>query len=191
MINSFISFPAEVWGTVSDWVMIVVTGGTGFLIWQTLKSQREVIRNDKLKYKLQVKPHFQISLSDSTQLPHFAQNKIFKFISTASISNQVGAKNIVIKTSSKDENWKIKPFVWNIPSFEAHHSIALNYIYKGNTTNQTIGDIKVSLTFFDIAKIAQYQQYFTIIYEKGSFIIVEDQPIEIVNRDGLYFPKSN
>jgi hypothetical protein len=33
---------AEVWGTVSDWVMIAVTSVTAYFLWKTLKSQKEV-----------------------------------------------------------------------------------------------------------------------------------------------------
>ena len=35
-------FPVEIWGTVSDWIMILVTAGTAYLLWRTLKSQQEV-----------------------------------------------------------------------------------------------------------------------------------------------------
>ncbi len=34
-------FNAQVWGTVSDWVMIGVTAATAYYLYQTLQSQRE------------------------------------------------------------------------------------------------------------------------------------------------------
>lgn len=36
-------FNAEVWGTVSDWVMIFVTAGTAYLLWRTFRSQNDSI----------------------------------------------------------------------------------------------------------------------------------------------------
>jgi len=41
-INNFGPVNAEVWGTVSDWVMVGVTGLTAFFLWKTLKSQLKV-----------------------------------------------------------------------------------------------------------------------------------------------------
>ena len=35
-------FPADIWGTVADWVMIAVTFATAIALFLTLKSQREV-----------------------------------------------------------------------------------------------------------------------------------------------------
>lgn len=35
-------FLSEVWGTVSDWVMIIVTGVTAYLLYKTLNAQKEV-----------------------------------------------------------------------------------------------------------------------------------------------------
>jgi hypothetical protein len=35
-------FHADVWGTASEWLMILVTAGTAYLLWRTLKSQKEV-----------------------------------------------------------------------------------------------------------------------------------------------------
>jgi hypothetical protein len=44
-------FPADVWGTVSDWIMIFVTSVTAIFLYKTLQSQKEVqlAQNDLLK----------------------------------------------------------------------------------------------------------------------------------------------
>ncbi|GEM_PF-2814130 len=41
-INNFGIFHSEVWGTVSDWVMVVVTTLTAIFLYFSLKSQRQV-----------------------------------------------------------------------------------------------------------------------------------------------------
>jgi len=46
-INSFGPFQSEVWGTVSDWVIAVVTSLTGLAIWLTFKEQLSVTRTQK------------------------------------------------------------------------------------------------------------------------------------------------
>lgn len=35
-------FLAEVWGTVSDWIMIMVTSVTAYFLYKTLRSQKDV-----------------------------------------------------------------------------------------------------------------------------------------------------
>jgi hypothetical protein len=58
-------FPADIWGTVSDWVMIAVTAITAYFLWRTLKSQKEVqqTQNRLLKIEqLRVKEAFKPNL---------------------------------------------------------------------------------------------------------------------------------
>lgn len=43
-LNNFGPFSFDVWGSVSDWLVVSVTAATGVLIWKTLKSQTEVLR---------------------------------------------------------------------------------------------------------------------------------------------------
>ena len=73
-INNFGPFHADVWGTFSDWVMILVTIATFiallitlFLHRQKLKSQTDVQANqDKIteieqkRFKFQIRPEFKI-----------------------------------------------------------------------------------------------------------------------------------
>ena len=66
-INNFGPFSSNVWGTVSDWVMVIVTGTTLYYINKTFKSQYEVqklqqqstnIENEK--FRIQVLPTFEL-----------------------------------------------------------------------------------------------------------------------------------
>lgn len=75
------TFQADVWGTVSDWVMIVVTLATAYFLWQTLKSQKEVqqtqnrlLKIEQLKLREDFKPNLKYNrvelggrLSDETK----------------------------------------------------------------------------------------------------------------------------
>lgn len=47
-------FAADVWGTVSDWAMVVVAGITGILMWSTLRSQMKVQKSQDLQTLMQV-----------------------------------------------------------------------------------------------------------------------------------------
>jgi len=62
-------FEAQVWGTVSDWVMIAVTLATAVLLLLTLKSQKEVQRTqnelfriESIRFKESIKPKLNFSV---------------------------------------------------------------------------------------------------------------------------------
>jgi hypothetical protein len=61
-------FPGEVWGTVSDWMTVIVAGFTAFFIWRTLQSQLEVSRTqrdlleiERLKFRNQFNVQLEVS----------------------------------------------------------------------------------------------------------------------------------
>lgn len=66
-INNFGPFEADVWGTVSEWVMVVVTLGTGIAIILTFLEQRKVTESQlKLqeietdRYRKEIRPRFEL-----------------------------------------------------------------------------------------------------------------------------------
>jgi len=58
---AFQGFPVEIWGTVSDWVMIVVTAGTGLFIILAFREQRKVTYLQQLKFIFDIKPIFEFT----------------------------------------------------------------------------------------------------------------------------------
>jgi hypothetical protein len=86
-----IQFPADIWGTVSDWVMIGVTSATAILLLLTLKSQKEVqkAQNELLKieqYRLREskKPILKYSRGMFGFVPENIKNNVISI----SISNE-------------------------------------------------------------------------------------------------------
>lgn len=64
-----IYFEPEIWGTVSDWVMIIVTFATALLLLLTLKSQKEVQRTqnelfriESIRFRESIKPKLKFSV---------------------------------------------------------------------------------------------------------------------------------
>lgn len=49
--------PANVWGTISDWMMILITIVTAVLLLLTLKSQKKVQDDQRLMFQLEQKKH--------------------------------------------------------------------------------------------------------------------------------------
>lgn len=60
MNNSLFEFPfiAEVWGTVSDWVMVCVTAITAYYLYQTLQEQKEFTKIELERYARENPPTF-------------------------------------------------------------------------------------------------------------------------------------
>lgn len=56
-IPNNLKLPAEVWGTVSDWMMILVTIVTAVLLLLTFESQRKVQEDQNLLYELEQKKY--------------------------------------------------------------------------------------------------------------------------------------
>lgn len=59
-------FPADVWGTVSDWVMVIVTFFTAIFLYRTLRSQKDVqhaqnrfLEIEQIRLREQFKPEIQ------------------------------------------------------------------------------------------------------------------------------------
>ena len=67
-INSFGPFDSDVWGTVSDWVMVIVTALTALFIFKTFraqlkvnKDQAELLNIERIKLREQFKTEIAIS----------------------------------------------------------------------------------------------------------------------------------
>jgi hypothetical protein len=50
-------FNSDVWGTVSDWVMVSVTSITAYYLYQTLKAQKDVQRDQRTLTEIEVFRH--------------------------------------------------------------------------------------------------------------------------------------
>lgn len=69
-------FSADVWGTASDWVIIIVTATTAYYLYQSLKSQRKIQRMqqkvtkiEEYDYLMKIKPDFEITIDRSKVSP--------------------------------------------------------------------------------------------------------------------------
>lgn len=57
-LNNFSPFQSEVWGNVSDWLILFATAVTGLLIWRTLNSQLKIQEFEKIRLKRELLPKF-------------------------------------------------------------------------------------------------------------------------------------
>ncbi|CAA9201726.1 hypothetical protein FLACOL7796_03915 [Flavobacterium collinsii] len=96
MLESFLlnmtHFDPDIWGTVSDWFMFLITSLTAFYLYKTLQSQKEVQRTqnelfkiESLRFRESIRPNLNFTISDKIIIPEENTNgKIF----TIEISNE-------------------------------------------------------------------------------------------------------
>ena len=110
-INKFGPFQAEVWGTVSDWFIVVITIITGIFIWRTLKSQITtqqfqgiLTEIEKQRHRVEILPQFKLSVKhgkiDTSTKVNFEINDI---VITLTLNNNV-AKDVRVVINA-DSNW--------------------------------------------------------------------------------------
>lgn len=74
-------FDPEIWGTVSDWLMVAVTTLTAYYLYKTLQSQKDVqITQNKLfeietvRFRESIKPVLKYKISDNIIIPGEKEN---------------------------------------------------------------------------------------------------------------------
>lgn len=85
-------FNPDIWGTVSDWFICFVTFLTAFFLYKTLQSQKEVQKTqnelfkiEKLRFRESVKPNLNFVISDKIIIP---EENIDGRIFTIEIANE-------------------------------------------------------------------------------------------------------
>lgn len=80
-INNFGPFNVEIWGTVSDWCIVIVTIITAYSIWRTLHEQVIISKVSINKDKRDIRPEFKITYN--------SEESNFKLYVTNATANKV------------------------------------------------------------------------------------------------------
>jgi hypothetical protein len=134
-INNFGPFLSDVWGTVSDWAMVAVTGTTLYYINKTFKSQYEVqklqqqstnIENEK--FRIGVLPFFELTIVKTD----------FEFIND-DVQIKILAGIHLIKNESLNLKIELNEFISNIIfSYKEDNSLYNNLNYLSENAHRTL-----------------------------------------------------
>nr|WP_121269850.1 hypothetical protein [Pedobacter schmidteae] len=130
-LNNFGPFSAEVWGTFSDWMMVVVIAVTGFLIWLTFRSQTRVQKLQQIsagieqsRYESEIRP-------DVLAKWGFFRDEVH--VSLTPVNREI--RNLIYKTSQLPDyvidNNKIEEINFN--NYSVNHPIIFKYTYNLKT----------------------------------------------------------
>lgn len=145
-------FYPEVWGTVSDWVMVFVTIGTAIFLIKTFLEQKKINDFQLENYRESILPHFTVHTDvhqDSGQGGRYLyvkmllkENSVSFFAVKSYNSNFInGEDNLPIFTILKDTIVKVKCKTSTPPVSEAIMTHAFTFEFKdkkGNKYKQSV-----------------------------------------------------
>ena len=193
-INSFGPFSAEVWGTVSEWVVAIVTGGTAWLLYQTFKSQISVQRNQQRitdiegeRFRIEYKPILLIDFKSVKNTLSNVNMQSFLHLSLSITKNDCKNLNIIIqqnitsvyKTTLTKGYEEVKlpiEYVYNLETFNLYFnvsSIAAIFPYEG-------GRVWFFIEFDDIIG-NKYIQEFMFIFIDDLIQSIIKEPKRVLN----------
>jgi len=65
-LSKYFPLDSAVWGTVSDWVMVIVTFFTAIYLYRTLQAQLKITKIEELRYRKSIMPVFDVNIAPNT-----------------------------------------------------------------------------------------------------------------------------
>ncbi|HEY8784409.1 MAG TPA: hypothetical protein VIM16_22480 [Mucilaginibacter sp.] len=169
---TFNSFPVEIWGTVSDWIMILVTGITGMIIWLTLKEQKKVSSEQQkvtylqqLQFIVNIQPVFDFPLNKNGTKDYTRIKLIKNFAYNLEIENK--------STEYGEELFTPRDLIESVPIDR------MIDVFKDNEAHKELHtQININITFKD----ALQYKYLQKIHGQLSDIVI-DPPMMIDDSD--------
>jgi hypothetical protein len=133
-VNNFGPFQAEVWGTYSDWIMVLVTIVTAIFLWRTLNSQmivqklqQQTTNIENERFRLEVKPNFTMLISKKQIKPVDDQIEVILILDCQLL--QAECRNLTVTNSSMFGEFtlgKVLPDDNKVVPVEAHRLIMVS-----------------------------------------------------------------
>lgn len=159
-------FIADVWGTVSDWVMIAVTGLTAYFLYKTLRSQTKIQKMQQkitdiedFKFKSSLMPKFVVK----GNTPHYPSNtnEAIKADYWLELSNENQAKNIKISGVLSDATQVVEK-EWRESSLSVKDRLHIAHHFKTDNVAVCSFFYKLNVYYEDIAGHG-YHQYLEVL----------------------------
>jgi hypothetical protein len=190
-VNNFGPFQAEIWGTVSDWLIVIVTGATGILLLLTFRSQLKVQYAQQKITDIEIFKHIQNVVPKFDLLKPLKSERIvgdnlrIDVIQFVLQLNKNIAKDVSVEVDYIDQSGWVDPILLMKADFlnsEGH--IRINGSYKG-LANKTIEgnavywiDVDFNLIFKDIYN-NEYSQKCALTLTHNDTYVRSDNPILI------------
>ena len=178
-------FLSEVWGTVSEWVMVVVTGFTAYYLYQTLQSQKEVqkaqnrlLEIEQVRLRKQFESKLQYSLCQTAEIPQEIRNDVIS-IAVKNISENPALNfNVKYPLNKKIEIVNIRPHPIDLISNKEFP--ILHFLIKSPDRNSIYG-FEFFVRYEDEIGTKYSQEVYFSLSEKEERKIQTSMPLMIVN----------
>lgn len=190
-INNFGPFEYAVWGSVSDWIMIVVTGLTAYFLWRTLESQKEVQQAQNLltkiehaRYRREIEPRFELLkpeieiYAEGEQLQAPLVIFAFKLNNNQALDVKIEVK-LVGKNSQK--RWRFDELTKYYDKVLALDEVMIDGDYNDDQYKGTVRLIvNFQLTFTDIEGV-KFRQWFRYRRNNENETVESGSPDKVEN----------
>lgn len=159
-------FNSDVWGAVSDWVMIGVTAVTAYFLYHTLKAQQTVTKIAVSEYVDRIRPNFQLSADKYGTKQITSDEKLVYFNAVLKVLNH-DARNVRVALKKNMNKKTLK-------------TLAVQYDYWEKDYKHPVArcEIKVSVRGGD-----KFQFYFFIEFTDVTGENHYSKKIKIHNKD--------
>ena len=158
-------FQADVWGTASEWIMIVVTGITAWFLYKTLQSQNRLYDIEHLRLREDYKPKLKYQVFENGNLPIDIR---LQAKSVAIINNgQTSVKNVYADNPVSEYIWASTPSVDSLKNIlTTGEKISLNIIFKSFDENVLKDKFQFIVHYEDMVGF-KYQQAVVCYFESN------------------------
>lgn len=153
-------FDVDIWGTVSDWLMVLVTTITAYYLYKTLQSQKDVqdiqaklYEIETIRFRESIKPSFKFSIEKGT--PKEGENISFFVIQISNESNNLALSITINSVDTKDIK---RQFLFGKPKdFLKSGDEPINIYYTLENNSKITNVVIFELDYEDISGV-KYKQ---------------------------------
>lgn len=177
-------FNPNIWGTVSDWGMVVITSVTAYYLYKTLQAQKEVqITQSKLfeieniRFRESIKPILKYSISEEIITPEEKKNSI---IYTIEVINETNNSALEISIDHR-ETENVKRVIFTRPQNHLKNGdnpYLVHFLIEDFT--KSLNYILFSIYYKDVSGTKYQQGVIGIIDNFGTEIKPSSLP-EVIN----------
>jgi len=170
-------FAVEIWGTVSDWVMVAVTMGTAYYLYKTLRSQQEVqqtqnelFKIESIRFKESIKPILKYVASTNMMHPVEENKEILTIQVTNNTSSTALDISKIVSGSEQTRQIFIPMGFDNTRTHLTKDDRPILFHFLIDSKSQLSKYVTFNVTYSDIAGTK---------YKQSVFCICDDQGIEL------------
>ena len=180
-------FNVDIWGTVSDWIMVLVTVLTALFLILTFKQQQKLFKNELYKYRLFIKPSFNAKIIELKRILSTKSDHITAVIELEVQNHKLFLEKIVIRTEKIVNNEEDFTILFPKRNLEvgATFPCLLQYFEMQNDENYKLLVSPEILIFFSDIQGNTYQQQLNLITKPEETLYVHIRQ----ERDNYIFNK--